>query len=659
MSNFDYLEYKGHSIFRNQPNHAYFDKPLDEQDCLFQCLHEIEAHFLKPEQQTENLNSTYNIVLDPRTKNPITNLYYDHSQEEKTKLFAAPKRSTMTERDHELGVRVLNALQLGFKINDEDMYDWHRLTDKRLQEKQNFQKFVFEFAQTNKEKMYVPCHKLLELYRKWFKNRAIKLMEKYSSQSYNTHLGLPHVNQCKNFIKDYQLLMEQQEIITKSGETCKWQDYINKEFIKFNHSIESYFNVYTNSEDIKDSLEKELQTQFVSMIEKEEISETAKLYIPLESLLFLVTAGDYIDMPTEMILNIKEYKSSESDFNKYIIMDLPLPSRQGGWHTYQQVVQQSAIAVVSLQQTSVTEERKSLNMEESFKNFRVFPLQEFMQKNTQRPDKLCKFSKLLMKWHLRPNLADETPLEIYTSLDNFTENKDWFLKLEYKPRFGCEVLTKYDLLKQWFQFKLLKSFKSSCFRLDVTNFQLLLEESLTLNKLEEALNVNYNINCQQLLNNLYEFLIMLYQMPLGHYMLRFNAKYKDKLMLCKPSQEITQNTIHLHQLLQTEVTDLDFMSQQDFLAIDANLCSLMHLQHTIIPAAFSPRAKFDKSFHNRQKKLPELKKTAKEVKTSLMNKMKKKRERRRQRLIENFKAQRNEQNELNREIEMDRKLLGN
>ncbi|XP_065356485.1 little elongation complex subunit 2 [Calliphora vicina] len=658
MSNLDYPIYKGNAIFREQPNHSFFDKPFeDEQDCLFQCLNEIDPHFLKPQQQAEHLTVSNITVTDPRTNKSITQLSYDHTREEQTKKFPSPKRSMMTEKQHELGVRVLSALQQRLEVEEEDMYNWYRLQKIRLKEKQYFQKFVYEFSQSSKEQMYAPCRKLLELYQKWYKTKMLKLMKSYPPESYNTHLGLPQVRQCKNILSEQQVQITNQEVVNTIGEECSWHDDVKQKFKNLNYSIGSYTEIYLNSEDLKESLEDNLKTQFKNYAEQE-LAECSQLYIPLESLLFLITAGDYIDMPSEMLLTIQETEIVDNDNKKYIIMDQPLPSRQVGWHSYQQMVQQAAIAMLSVKQKETLENVQTNVSIENSKNFKVSTVQDFMQKSTLTADKLCKFSKTLTKWQLG-TLEDNPLLEIYTSLDSHTKNKDFSLKLEFKPSYGCEILTKYDLLKEWFKLKLLQKTKSNSLRLDVTNYQILLEESLDINKLEEYLSF-YHINCQQLINNLYEFLKMLHNMPTGHYMLRYNPKFKDKLMLCKPSQEITQNTINLHQLLQTDVTDIQFMTEVNFLTIDENLCSLMHFQHKILPAAFCPRADTRKANNNGSGFVSKQKKPIvppKDAKKPPINKTKMKRIRKRKRIIDTIKAKNEEMKEMRQEMELDRKML--
>ncbi|XP_037815894.1 little elongation complex subunit 2 [Lucilia sericata] len=661
MSNFDYLSYKGNAIFRDQPNHSYFDKPFDdEQDCLFQALHEIDSHFLKPEQKAQTLNINSETVIDPRTQKPINQLCYDHTQEEATQKFHSPKRSMMTEKQHELGVKVLNALQQCLEVEEEDMFNWYRLQKIRVNEKEYFQRYVFELSQGNKEQMYAPCRKLLELYQKWYKQKVFKLMKRYPPESYNTHLGLPQVRQCKNVLSDQQVEIIQPEIVTKLGAECRWQDDTKQEIKKFTYSIGSYAEIYINSEDLKETLEDKLKTQFEKLLE-DEIEENAVFYMPLESLLFMVAAGDYVDIPTEMLLNIRESENGEGVTKRYIIMEQPLPSRQAGWHTYQQVVEQAIKGMLSVKQLDTQEEDNLPTMEgrDNSTEYRVSTIEDFMQKSPPIANKLCKFSKTLIKWQLG-TLEDIAPFKIFTSLESFAENKDFSIKLEFKPKFGCEIFTKYDLLKEWFKLKLLQKSGTNCLRLDTTNYQTLLEESLSIRKLEEYLSV-YHISCQQLLNNLYEFLKMLYNMPLGHYMLRYNPKFKDKLMLCKPSQEITQNTIKLYQLLQTDVTDLQFMTDQSFLLIDENLCSLMHLQHRILPAAFCPRTQPKKNISSGKGYVPKqktiVKQPAKEPKKPIKNKTQMKRARRRQRMFAEIKAKKDEMKELRQEMELDHKML--
>lgn len=652
---FNPLEYKGNAIFRNQPNHSYFDKSYDDgSDPLFLLVNDIDPYFWQPEQRAETLNLVPVAVEDPRSQTPLKRLKYDHTKENTLNVFHANKRSILTEQQHEICVQALNRMQQGMIIEEEQLYHWYSTETARQKEKEQFQKFVTEYCQNNRDQIYLPSRQLLELYQKWYKKRSQNLMARYTQAAYNTHLGLPHINICKNVLKDLQVDMCNMEIVAHLGTQSKWNENGCKELKKLKQRMESYQEVYMNSEVIQDDLEKDLQTLFLNNRLKQDQNESHVFYVPLESLLFLLTAGDYMDIPMEMLLTIREINKESNENEKVVVMDLPLPARQAGWHTYHQVVEQAALALLSINELKKedhhTEEYGNLLQNDTIK-YKVNTFEEFIKSSKASADKLCKISKSLIKWQLKP--LEDPPIHLYTSILNFPVkenevNNSFSLKLEYKPQFGCEIMTKYELLKEWLKLKLLQKPKTSCIRLDILNYQPLLQESLTVQKLEDYLATCYQFNCQQMLNNFYEFLKMLYNMPCDHYMLRFNPKFKDKLMLCKPSKEITQNTIHLHQLLCNDITDILFMSQQVFLPIDDNLCSLMHLQHKIIPCAFSPRAEELRGevLHRQAKKGADNKsklmtnKAAREhsPKNKKINKSRLKRTRKRQRDFENLKA---------------------
>ena len=666
---FNPLEYKGNAIFRNQPNHSYFDKSFEDgSDPLFLLVNDIDSYFWRPEQTANSLNLLPVSVKDPRTQKPVNLLEYDHTKEEKCKIFQANKRSILTEQQHEMCVQALNGMQHGLVVEEEYSYNWYSTQNARQKEREQFQKFVTEYCQNNRDQMYLPCRQLLELYQKWYKVRSQKLMMKYAQAAYNTHLGLPHVNVCKNALKELQVEICDQEIVGHFGTRSKWDENSCKELKKLKQRLESYQEAYIHSEELKDNLENELQNIFVNELSKQNQNGNLMFYMPIESLLFLLTAGDYLDVSMEMLLNIKEITNETNDNEKIVIMEVPLPSRQAGWHSYHQVVEHAALALLSINEIKKHEQDTEVcgkPLQYNTSPYKVFPFEDFVKNSQASADKLCRFSKALVKWQLKP--IEDPPLNLYTSILNYPMKEEdcsnsLTLKLEYKPQFGCEIMTKYELLREWLKLKLLPNTRTTCVRLAIQNYQTLLQESLTIQKLEEYLFTCYHVNCQQLLNNLYEFLKILHNMPCDHYMLRFNPKFKDKLMLCKPSKEITQNTIHLHQLLAYDVNDVLFMSQQSFLPIDDNLCSLMHLQHNIIPCAFSPQAVELKVAAPRKRPNKEVQNKAtkkQSPKDKKINKSRLKRTRKRKREFEDLKTKLQEKQQIEHEMQEESKMLSN
>uniref|UniRef100_A0A1I8M6T1 Little elongation complex subunit 2 C-terminal domain-containing protein n=1 Tax=Musca domestica TaxID=7370 RepID=A0A1I8M6T1_MUSDO len=652
------------AIFRNQPSYTYFNKSIaDPRDNVYLLLHEIESHFMEPQQLADKRCFENVTIVDPRNQKLVTDIVYDYTTTLTTKAFHSPRASCLNGAQHSIGMRVVKARQDGTELAEDDYLIWHRMESKCLKETQQFQKFVYEYNQTNKELIYSPARQLMDLYKQWYGRKAERLLKKCPEVSYNTHLGLPHLRVCKDALKEQWAEIVEVQVDPLVNMLSNKE--MNMQNIK--RKLEMYCQDFVDSESRREQLEEEAKNDFVKSTEAAE--EFPLYFIPFDSLLFLLTAGDYLDLPMEMLLDIKERDTDQ----KYLVMDLPLPPRQMGWHTWKQVAEQAAMSYLSRISEHQTDKEKE---NEVFPNsdhnipYELKTIEEYMESYGQRDKKYCQFSQTNCKWQLKAKEKDLIQ-SIHTIVPtNLTKDS---IKLEYKPTFGCELQTKYELLREWFKLKLLNKTSSTCHRLDVNNFQTLLAESQTLDKLQFQLSTMYHIQIPQLLCNLYEFLNLLTQMPCGHYMLRFNPKFRDKFMLCKPSDEITQNTIHLHQLLKTEPSELLFMAQQSYLPIADNLCSLMHVQHKLIPCTFRPMARWrheklqknekgnanDFIINDRKCILNKIekKKKAVEDRLSALRKARKKKTQRENRIKRKLN-QNNEEKDLQREIEFDQQIIG-
>ncbi|XP_061388430.1 little elongation complex subunit 2 [Musca vetustissima] len=659
-----------HSTFRNQPSYTYFNKSIaDPKDNVYLLLNEIDAHFMEPQQLADKRGFENVTIIDPRNQKLVTDILYDYTTKYSTKVFYSPRPSSLNFAQHSIGMRVVKARQEGTELAEDDYLIWHKMESKFLKETQEFQKYVYEYHQTNKEVIYAPARMLMDLYKLWYGRKAEKLLKRYSDLSYNTHLGLPHVRVCKEALKEQWAEIVEVQVKTEMNLSMK-PDQMDLKQVKRN--LEIFFQNYVDSESRKEEMEDSTKNEFVKSLGSTE--GFPLFYIPLDSLLFLLTAGDYVDLPMEMLLDIKE-KEGDSE-EKYIIMDLPLPARQMGWHTWQLVVESGATAYLcrsSEQQQKLKDQEEDNAMltdsQESIP-YVLKTIEDYMESLANRDGEHCKFSQSCTKWQLKAKDKDliqhiHTIIPTNLAIDS--------IKLEYKPKFGCELQTKYELLRAWLKLKLLNNKSSTCHRLDVNNFQTLLAERQTLEKLQFQLSTTYHIQIPQLLSNLYEFLNLLTQMPCGHYMLRYNPKFRDKFMLCKPSEEITQNTTNIHQLLKTEPSELLFMSQQSYLPIADNLCSLMHVQHKLIPCTFRPLGmkhrdekltkKLTKSPINDRKLILEKIEMKKKSARDHLNAMRKTRKKKAQRANKRKRAQQQQQqngdeNGFQKEMELDQQIVG-
>uniref|UniRef100_A0A1A9WPC2 Little elongation complex subunit 2 C-terminal domain-containing protein n=1 Tax=Glossina brevipalpis TaxID=37001 RepID=A0A1A9WPC2_9MUSC len=688
MDNF-YGNYQPNAIFRNQPNYTYFNKSLGEKDNLYLTLNEIDDYFLHPEQKLNRKGFEYESILDPRNKKEVIKFYYDHVKRRKPYIFRSNSSSAMNRYAHTLGVRIIKTLQDGEYINEEDFCKWESLKSVRTKEQAEFQKFVFEYQGKNKEEFYSPTKKLSKLYKDWYDEKTKMLRTRISARPYNTHVGLPHIRVCKSFLTDQ--ISEISEPIVISHKGFVRRDNNNEEVLNYKilaRHIEKYALDYKNSLEEENQIDISLQNDFLNKLKNEE-TPLHTFYIPIETIMFLLTAGDYIDLPTEVLFEIKSQRDPDMENNrKLIIMEEPLPSRICGWHTCRKVVEQAALALSSVEKPqtlhleckSISEEKITQNTLSNSFEYKLIDIETYMSScKFKKNNNTCKFSKILIKWILKTDDENENNnLGIYTPMTSQNGQCEeplhmTTIKMEYKTRFGCEILTKYEMLYEWFRLKLLKhSPMIICHRLDINSYETVAQEKLTLERLENSLHIRYNLNVNQLLNNLNEFLKLLLNMPDNSYMLRYNTKFKDKLILCHPSEEITQNTIYLHHLLQENPTDLAFISQMNYLPIADDVCNLMHLEYKLIPCGFRPlpstlartqQKVFKKSIKPLNDRDMILKKVSKQKDIQLRekrirkrrNKIQKKKEKKRLKINEQEK----QKSELQKEIENDQTFFVN
>uniref|UniRef100_A0A1A9VG15 Little elongation complex subunit 2 C-terminal domain-containing protein n=1 Tax=Glossina austeni TaxID=7395 RepID=A0A1A9VG15_GLOAU len=583
------------AMFRNQANYRYFSKRFGEKDDLYLTLNEIDDYFLQPKQKADRKGIGNKSTLDPRNKKEVAKVCYDyttHTLRHTPYIFDSKSSSTMNFYTHAFGVRIVKALQDCISPNGEDFYKWDSLRVIRTKEESQFQKFVFDYHEKNKEHLYLQTKKLTQLYKQWYDEKIKMLKTRITAWTYNAHIGLPHTRVCKAFLTDQTSEISEPIVISHRGFIRR----VNKEetlsFEVLARNIAKYAQDYNNSLEEEFRMELSLQDDFLTNLKRRNPLHT--FYIPLETIMFLLTAGDYVDLPAEVLFEIKKIEPDLANSPKLIIMEEPLPSRVCGWHTHKKVVEQAVLALLSVEekQQDVPLERKLIaeNVKEDLKKdgslansleYKLVDIETYMKSCEFNKINTCKFSKMLIRWTLK-TVESVTSPEIYTSMDVLNgideQRRDvpyvTTIKMEYKTRFGCEILTKYEMLREWFRLKFIKLPQISCCRLDVNTYQTVAKETLTVERLERSLFTRYNLNMAQILSNLNEFLKLLLTMPYSLYMLRYNPKFKDKLILCRPSEQDTQNTVYLHKLLQTNPSDLAFISQQNYLPIVNDHCLL-------------------------------------------------------------------------------------
>ncbi|XP_067617589.1 little elongation complex subunit 2 [Eurosta solidaginis] len=590
-------------IFRNQPSYTHFNKSFDDPaDALFQQLNDVHPIFWKAEELQKRFE--YNVLLDPRTKKEVTKVLHDHTRAERPhmEIIRNERYSKMNKKYHITCIRVLTAWLEMTHIDEEDVLQWRRRQFLRSSEKIEFDKVVKEYEQVKKVAIYAPTERLVKLYKTYYAAKMKLLFKDYPENlALNTHAGLPLPQSLKIGLGN-GMQIKNVRLLKRQGWVSVLKDYA-ADLVRLNARLENYMDYYVNSI--------EVETE-----EEWNVNKGVQLmhyyYIPLESLLFLLTAGTSVDLPTEVSLEIDD--NEESGF-KIFKFKKPLPPRNCGWYTHKYVVEKAFETLLNASEdtqwlyveNNIAKLQERVEVPEinavktTTSDFQPQLQQQYMQKYSIHTKKDSKANSAIIEWNLSSTNDEHSSseLKVFTRLKlvaaKDTSGKEFLssyaLKLEYKPQFGAELLTKYELLQEWFRLKLMSQCKGFsehglCLRIAVNNFTVQLEHNLILASIEQQLDQLYQVHIPQLLAGLADILKLLGNMPKGKYFLRYNPKYPEKLLLAKPSTEITSNTVFLHTLINAEPSDMLFMTNMPHLPISDTLCTVIHRRYNIMPCAF-------------------------------------------------------------------------
>lgn len=596
----------GHfNIFRNQPSYRTFSSSIERtDDTLFAFLNEVDTDILSEEQrQLSQLFASYSCSFsrkDPRTQLAVLRQEYDYTTDRLALDFPNPQNrySMLNKAQYAACMRALLAWQSSSVVDEKDFITWCATGKKRNEEQQVVQKHIFEYANAQKERLFKPMKELVMQYDKWYQSRMAQLRKRYLDNlntSYTTHSGLPQLSQCKS-LNSQSGMLEDVQILCRAGQVRIWPkiELSQNELSVLRLRLERFVCA---EEDVQDDMVK----QRIAAKLGEQLQQTNEdVYVlPLESLLLLFLPGAYIDLPTEMQLHIREIPGSEY---KCIKFHEPLPARHCGWHTNSHILTQAYAAYAPCEWISFTPSVAAKKIPAS-KQEPLLPGKYKLKPIDEKPPIVegQKSNCALVSWRLAQDEEDQS-LQMYSSLsipavsDSTIQRPIGchFFKLESKPNCGCEVMTKYELLRSWLQLKLLQTDRAFCTRVSLQDFTLLLEEQLTVSALEKQLNEYYHINMAQQLCQLYEFLKLLRSITPGEYLLRCTTKYKDKFLLCRPTMEPTPQSFKLLDLLtgMPPPNEIDFLTQSEsYLPISPTLCSRFHEQQQLVPCSFPVKEK--------------------------------------------------------------------
>ncbi|KAH8295319.1 hypothetical protein KR018_009944, partial [Drosophila ironensis] len=591
--------YQGHSIFRHQPSYKVFNRSIEQAgDSLYAYLNEVDPEVLRQEiNQTSAIFTSFNdnvALLDPRTQEVPASSLCDHSDARSCHVFPNPMRnfSALNTTQQQACLRVLLAMQRGESFDEADFVVWQATEVKRGHERQQLQNQVREYEQAQKEAIYAPMKRLILAYRKWYARRVQRLLKDHPKVQYATFSGLPQIFQSKG-LNSNTASIERVELERIVGQVRLWPvPEVEGEALR---TLQVRLDRYSGG-----------VTEHVSNLLRDEDKQVQLeidhiFVLPLDSLLMLLSSGSYVDLPTEMLLSIKD---STSSGHKCVEFQPPFPARHCGWHTntlllkeaYETYISQPGAArwldfgtngATNELQTPPNSDISSVNLQMDYKP-RII--------DSQPPEMLnghC--NTALVSWSLK---CQAQQFSVFSTLSipamRDSEGKEpigcHLIKLENKPDCGCEIMTKYELLKAWLQMKLLQSELGYCTRVSLRNFEPVLEERLTLISLEQQLQDYHSTNVSQLLSNLYELLKLLLTVPAGDYLLRYSFKYHDKFLLCNASQDTSVHNFDIHKVLaEASPSDQSFLAHTSYLPISTTLCSRMHTNLQLVPCCFPPK----------------------------------------------------------------------
>ncbi|KAH8414013.1 hypothetical protein KR222_001805, partial [Zaprionus bogoriensis] len=586
--------YKGHSIFRNQPSYRTFNKSLEHaDDTLFTFLNEVDEQILNEELATpSNVFASYTCKFsrrDPRNQQVVASQVCDYTTEGLPYAFPNPQdhHSVLGRAQQAACLRVLLAWQRGSIVNKEDFVVWHATSNKRINEQQLVQKHIYEYANSQKERLFAPMKPLAMHYSTWFQLKMKHLLQTMPalSSSYATHSGLPQLPQCKS-LNSQVVSMEHVQLLSRAGQVRLWPNASlrQNDLSTLRVRLERYVCVEDADDANKESIANDLEQQLQQADEDVYV-------LPVESLLMLILPGAYIDLPTEMMLHIRDIPESEY---KCVEFHAPLPARHCGWHTNSRILTQAYAAFTTdrwLRCAPATPDKRTARRQQlPPSEYKLHPIDEQSEiLGSQRSN--CALVSWRLQAEAEPGLQMYSTLSIPAVSDESTQRPVGchFIKLESKPECGCEIMTKYELLSAWLQLRLLGADVGHCTRVALQDFTLLLEEQLNLETLEKQLHEYYHISMPQQLSQLHEFLKLLRGIAPGEYLLRYTTKYKDKFLLCRPTLETTAQSFKLQELLcgMPPPNEVNFLTNgSNYLPVSLTLCSRLHEQLQLLPCAF-------------------------------------------------------------------------
>ncbi|XP_037948121.1 little elongation complex subunit 2 [Teleopsis dalmanni] len=551
----------------------------------------------------------YHQMVDPRTQRIIVKHMSDSSKGYfKSALDRAPTlcsmRSTLDRSKHALCYRVAKALQDNTPIEEDDYKTYLALQPIIKKEQIIFNKCIKEYSTIFNIDIYQPMEYLVLICKKWYEHKIQLFRQKYPQ-----NLALDNTRKFLFKINDYvKVQIEQITMLEQEGCIRLWssgkESMFRNIYSKLDFLIDWHKNLNEKTKILPEEIEKHVYQQL--HIEKDH----NKFFLPFDALVMLMSSDDYIDLPNKVIFDVKSYTNSQF---KVVLFEEPFPSHHLGLHTYNEIVEigynsfikrncQQWLPIKNMEIGSVFQDKCSptyLNTGKSEQPYQLRGFNEYMEKYfcVHKTGQIKYTSNsTLIKFHLK----EKDYIKLFTTFEMagvVNEKATEFIgghsiKLEHKPLIGCELMTSYELIKEWIKLRFMQELKRSthsiCSRLSSENFLPQLEERLTLQKIEQQLESDYNISIEKRLSDLNILLKKIANLELGKYCL-IQKDTKETFEVISLSNDLEIGDKHIYDLFEPVPHNFRFMVDPISLPISQNLIGKVHENSKILPCMFLPK----------------------------------------------------------------------
>lgn len=184
-------------------------------------------------------------------------------------------------------------------------------------------------------------------------------------------------------------------------------------------------------------------------------------------------------------------------------------------------------------------------------------------------------------------------LLIQTSPDAFNEDGEIFfsIKIEYQPEFGCEQMTKSELIKEWISLRFSPESIVKRIRMSFYTFSILHIRDITLKIVVDELQRLYSIKEETLLGAMYQLVTILQRFPTEKYFAKYEPAKKHSVSIFRQQKGIGQNSeqarrLNLSELYSKVQFQTSNLEEIDWTPIDTLEVSGIHMRSKVMPCMF-------------------------------------------------------------------------